>query len=69
MNKEQLHERITTISDEMAVLKANYAKLEGHLGEATHWLTELLKIGEVLTGECNGGEVDTKSGEEQGESA
>ena len=69
VNKEQLNERIKTISDEMAVVKAQYAKLEGHLGEAIHWLTELLKIGEVevLAGGYDVGEMDTKSREEQGE--
>lgn len=27
----------------MQVVKANYARLEGHLSEAQHWLTEKLK--------------------------
>jgi hypothetical protein len=42
MNKEQLQERIGKINEEMIQVKATYAKLEGHLGEAQHWLTDLI---------------------------
>lgn len=41
MNKQQIEERISAITNEMAMLKANYAKLEGHLNEAQHWLMQL----------------------------
>ena len=39
MNKEILLDRIKQIDQEMQTYKANYAKLEGHLAEATHWLS------------------------------
>jgi len=41
LNKEKLQERIDTINNQMQVIKANYAQLEGHLAEANHWLNEL----------------------------
>lgn len=42
MDKQQLQERIAAITNEMVQTKANYAKLEGHLGEAQHWLNDLI---------------------------
>jgi len=39
----QLQERIANIKTEMEQTKANYAKLEGHLGESVHWLNEMIK--------------------------
>lgn len=42
MTKDELQLRIAQINNEMIQTKANYAKLEGHLGEAQHWLTELI---------------------------
>ncbi len=39
MTKDELQTRIAQINNEMIQTKANYAKLEGHLGEAQHWLT------------------------------
>ncbi len=38
MDKQQLQERIKNINDEMASMRQNYAKLEGHLAESLHWL-------------------------------
>ena len=35
--------RIESIKNEMLQMKSNYAKLEGHLAEAIHWLAELQK--------------------------
>ena len=35
--------RIESIKNEMLQLKNSYSKLEGHLAEAMHWLTELNK--------------------------
>ncbi len=44
MNKQEIQDRIIAINNEMTQLKANYAKLEGHLGEAQHWMSTLLKF-------------------------
>ena len=41
--KEMVQERITKVQAEMEQTKANFAKLEGHLSEALHWLAELTK--------------------------
>ena len=43
MDKELIQERIDTIKKEMEVTKSNFAKLEGHLGEATHWMATIEK--------------------------
>ena len=43
MIKEMLQQRIQEINNEMTQMRANYAKLEGHLGECSHWLIELCK--------------------------
>jgi regulator of replication initiation timing len=43
VDKQQLNDRINTIRTEMETLKANYSKLEGHLNESLHWMTELNK--------------------------
>lgn len=42
MTKEELQTRIAQINNEMIQTKANYAKLEGHLGESQHWLTAVI---------------------------
>jgi len=42
VTKDELQSRIAAINNEMIQTKANYAKLEGHLGEAQHWLTEVI---------------------------
>lgn len=53
-SKEQLQQRIQQISTEMATLKGQYAKLEGHLGECGHWLMELeKKEKEIQDGQVN----------------
>ena len=41
MNLEEIELRIKQISNEMTQTTALYAKLEGHLGEAQHWLSQL----------------------------
>lgn len=43
MNKEEIQTRISAISQEMVQTKAHYVKLEGHLGECQHWLSEMIK--------------------------
>jgi hypothetical protein len=43
LNKLEIQSRIEAINMEMTQTKANYAKLEGHLGEAQHWLVEAIK--------------------------
>jgi len=43
LNKEILAQRIEAITNEMTVLRANYAKLEGHLSECQHWVDALIK--------------------------
>lgn len=62
MNKVEIQARIEAINNEMIQTKANYAKLEGHLGEAQHWLVEAIKKEteeqveqdkELLNGEAN----------------
>lgn len=55
MNLELVENRIKLISDEMSMIKARYATLEGHLFEANHWKTELLKK------DAENDEVDDKS--------
>ncbi len=68
MNKEQLQERITVISNEMAQIKAQYAKLEGHLQEATHWLSCLCTMESEQQGviEDGGQEVDLQGDQKTG---
>jgi hypothetical protein len=48
MDKQQLVDRITVIKQEMEVMKGNYAKLEGHLNECTHWLQVLVSFEQQL---------------------
>lgn len=43
MTREEIEQRIATINNEMTLIKSNYAKLEGHLAEAQHWLSSLTK--------------------------
>lgn len=43
MDKQEIQARIDAINNEMVQVKAHYSKLEGHLGEAQHWLLELGK--------------------------
>jgi predicted nuclease with TOPRIM domain len=43
MTQQQLQERINLITNEMTQVRANYSKLEGHLAENQHWLSELIK--------------------------
>jgi hypothetical protein len=60
LNKEELQQRIMQIDAEMTQLKANYAKLEGHMGEAQHWMSLLVKGEEILAPlaeEANDGEA------------
>lgn len=47
MNKQDLENRIESITAELAQFRAHYAKLEGHLGEAQHWLS-LINEGEKI---------------------
>ena len=43
MNKEELQQRIIALSNDLAQVKANYVKLEGHLEESNYWFMEILK--------------------------
>jgi len=43
LNREQINKRIQDINGEMATLRASHSKLEGHLAEAIHWLSQLDK--------------------------
>lgn len=40
MTKDELTARAGQINTEMIQCRANYAKLEGHLAEVTHWLQD-----------------------------
>jgi hypothetical protein len=65
MNKEFLEKRLIEIRNEMEVLKAHYAKLEGHLAECGHWMQKCMENennNESMEGESNG-EVDNQSQE------
>ena len=53
VNKAELQERVATINAEIFQLKSNYAKLEGHLAEAQHWLSELIKSEEEIKNESS----------------
>ena len=67
MDKHQLQARIEAINAEMVQLKANYAKLEGHLGECTHWLQETLKAELKAAGEAQGASQETQGENSNGE--
>lgn len=41
MNKIEIQARIEAINAEMTQMRTNYAKLEGHLSEARHWIIEI----------------------------
>lgn len=43
LNKDELLGRIQQINVELVQCRANFAKLEGHLAECTHWLQEMEK--------------------------
>lgn len=43
MNIEDLQNRVVAINKEMEQTKAIYAKLEGHLAETHHWISEMVK--------------------------
>jgi prefoldin subunit 5 len=60
MNKQDLEQRISAITNEMSLVKANYAKLEGHLNECQHWLETLNKSEKecATTTECAISETD-----------
>lgn len=67
MNKEELQQRIMQIDAEMTQLKANYAKLEGHMSEAQHWMSLLVQGEQILAPlaeeACNG-EANNESAEQ-----
>lgn len=43
LDKEELQNRIIKINEELVTTRSNVIKLEGHLGEAHHWLATLYK--------------------------
>lgn len=43
MNKEQLQTRIQLINQDIEAQKNNIVILQGHLAEAMHWMSEILK--------------------------
>jgi uncharacterized protein YpuA (DUF1002 family) len=53
--KDEIQQRIETINNEMAQVRSSYAKLEGHLAEAQHWLSqlELKKENEIILDDIN----------------
>jgi hypothetical protein len=68
LNKQQIQARIEAINMEMIQTKSNYAKLEGHLGEATHWLAELLAKEEESNKQLDGQVNDEASQQPSDES-
>ncbi len=55
MDKEFFEKRAQEIKNEMEVLKAYYAKLEGHLAECMNCLQKII---EVANNEPNQGEIN-----------
>lgn len=43
LTKQELQDRMVALTNEMGQVRANYAKLEGHLGETQHWLAAVIK--------------------------
>lgn len=69
VNKADIEDRVLKIKTEMEQTKANFAKLEGHLAEAMHWLEVINQIAaefEKTMESENGGKVDSKDGNEKG---
>lgn len=48
MTKTELEQRIALIIREIEQNKANLVKLEGHMAEAQHWITEIVKAEAAL---------------------
>lgn len=63
LTKEMVQERIAKVQAEMEQTKANFAKLEGHLSEALHWLSELTKREEEAK-EADCGDVNDQEQEQ-----
>lgn len=66
LNKDELQQRIVAITNEMIQTKANYAKLEGHLAESQHWLTDLVTK-EAEADKAEGSEPTEPMEQENGE--
>jgi DNA anti-recombination protein RmuC len=43
LNKDEIQKRIVDITNEMSNIKTAYGKLEGHLAESQHWLTQIIE--------------------------
>lgn len=62
LDKQQLTDRIAALNNDMMITRANYAKLEGHLAESTHWLSELIKLeSEIVAPENEGNKTENPS--------
>ena len=48
MNKEQIESRIAQINGELQKIVTQHTQLMGHLEEAKHWLSTIVKIGEEV---------------------
>ncbi|HWW39639.1 hypothetical protein [Pedobacter sp.] len=69
VNKADIEDRVLKIKAEMESTKANFAKLEGHLAEAMHWLEMINQVAaefEKTMETEDGGKVDPKNGNEKG---
>ena len=66
MNIEDLQRRAVDITNEMHMTKANYAKLEGHLAETNHWISELVKKEQEIK-ELENGESEHDNAEQVAE--
>ena len=69
VNKSDIEDRVLKIKTEMEQTKANFAKLEGHLAEAMHWLEIINQVGaefEKTMEAENGGKVDSGSDKKEG---
>jgi len=45
VNKKDIEDRVIKIKAEMEQTTANFAKLQGHLAEAMHWLEIINQVG------------------------
>jgi hypothetical protein len=63
---QELQERIALLNRDLVQIRANYAKVEGHLDEAHHWLHQMQKGDHCLEGEDDPKNSTHPDGEEPG---
>lgn len=64
LNIDELMARAAQINTEMTQCRTNYAKLEGHLSEITHWIQEhQKKLASTENGESANDEINNQSAE------